>query len=194
MNTIIDAVTGFYGKLPSRGDFVRAGLPTDFVTAWDAWCQRMMAESQAALGDAWEAAWLEAPVWHFALPPGGCGDGAALGVWLPSVDGIGRYFPLTIALVAQCSLSDLVTQAGSFLERAEQAGRDALEHDLAPADLARRAADALWIEPASAEAACLEAGWWTEGAPRVAPAAYSFTGLPDPAFSVCLLVDAEPAP
>ena len=28
---------GFYGKLPARGDFVRAALPRDFTDRWDAW-------------------------------------------------------------------------------------------------------------------------------------------------------------
>jgi len=192
MSTSIFPEAGFYGKLPSRGDFVRAGLPTDFVAAWDVWCQRMMAESRTALGEAWEAAWLQAPVWRFALPPGGCGDGAALGVWLPSVDGVGRYFPLTIALVAPCSLTELAAQGGRFLDHAEQAGRDALELNLGPDELARRAVDSLRIESAPDEG-CV-AGWWTEGAPDVAPACYSFSGLPDAAFSVRMLADTEPEP
>jgi type VI secretion system protein ImpM len=192
MSASIFPDVGFYGKLPSRGDFVRAGLPKDFVAAWDVWCQRMMAESQTALGEKWEAAWLQAPVWRFALPPGGCGDGAALGVWLPSVDSVGRYFPLTIALVASCSLPDLVIRGGRFLEHAEQAGRDALEYGLAPDELARRADDLLRVEAAAAED-CM-AGWWTEGAPDVAPAAYGFSGLPDAAFSIRMLADTEPVP
>src|SRR5690606_36950533 len=28
---------GFYGKLPSRGDFVSRRLPADFIGQWDAW-------------------------------------------------------------------------------------------------------------------------------------------------------------
>jgi type VI secretion system protein ImpM len=185
---------GFFGKLPSRGDFVRAGLPGDFVAVWDLWCQRMIAESRVVLDEAWEAAWLEAPVWRFALPPGGCGDGAALGAWLPSVDGVGRYFPLTIAVVAQCSLQELAARAGSFLDHAEQAGREALVKGLDPADLARRIADSLQADAAPAEAVPQEPGWWTEGSPSVAPAVYAFAGLPDAGFFVRMLVDAEPAP
>ena len=42
-------------------------------------------------------AYLEAPVWRFALPPGMCGERAVLGLMLPSVDKAGRYFPLTFA-------------------------------------------------------------------------------------------------
>ena len=41
---------GFFGKLPARGDFVRAGLPRDFVDPWDAWLQRVLAGSRDAAG------------------------------------------------------------------------------------------------------------------------------------------------
>jgi type VI secretion system protein ImpM len=185
---------GFFGKLPSRGDFVRAGLPADFVSAWDLWCQRMMTESRTALREDWEAAWLEAPVWRFALPRGDCGTGAALGVWIASVDAVGRYFPLTIAVVAPCSLSELAARAGLFLDRAEQAGREALGQGLDPSELARRAADALHTQPAPTEPAPRDPGWWTEGSPGVAPAAYTFPGLPDAGFFVRMLIDAERGP
>ena len=88
---------GFYGKLPARGDFVRVGLPRDFIDPWDDWLQAVIAGSRSLMGDAWLPAFLEAPVWRFALPPGMCGGQAALGLMLPSVDQAGRYFPLTFA-------------------------------------------------------------------------------------------------
>ncbi len=93
------AAIGFYGKLPARGDFVQAGLPRSFTDPWDRWLQRVLAASQAMLGDRWLPAWLEAPVWRFALMPGVCGPDPALGLWLPSVDRVGRHFPLTLAAV-----------------------------------------------------------------------------------------------
>jgi type VI secretion system protein ImpM len=190
--TIIPAV-GFFGKLPSRGDFVRAGLPTDFVAGWDKWCQRMLVESRKALGSAWLPAWLEAPVWRFALPPGCCGSGAALGVWLPSVDSVSRYFPLTIAVVGSVSLPDLAMRAGGFLERAEQAGRDALAQDLPPGDLMPLVTNAFQLASGQAEPAAMQPGWWTDGSPRVAAAAHGFVGMPDAAFSTHMLGDMEPA-
>ena len=92
---------GFYGKLPSCGDFVGAGLPRAFVRAWDGWSARALPASRDRLGPAWQAAWLEAPVWRFALPVGACGDQRAFGVWMPSVDRVGRYFPLVLAACAE---------------------------------------------------------------------------------------------
>ena len=44
-------VAGFYGKLPARGDFVRAGLPRDFTDPWDDWLQSVIAGSRALVGD-----------------------------------------------------------------------------------------------------------------------------------------------
>ena len=87
---------GFFGKLPARGDFVRAGLPRSFIDPWDAWLQQVLPASRRILGEAWEPAWLEAPVWRFALPPNLCGPEPVVGLWLPSVDRAGRYFPLML--------------------------------------------------------------------------------------------------
>ena len=72
------------------------------------------------------------------LPPGLCGKNGVLGLWLPSVDKVGRYSPLTIAAAAPCDWLPYVGEMTSFLAAAEEAGRDALEHDLAPADVLER--------------------------------------------------------
>ena len=125
-----DAIAGLFGKLPARGDFVRENLPRDFTDGWDGWWQRGLADTQARWRDEWDAAWLEAPVWRFMLPPGLCGKSGVLGLWLPSVDKVGRYSPLTIAAAAPCDWLPHVGEMTSFLAAAEEAGRDALEHDL----------------------------------------------------------------
>lgn len=89
---------GFFGKLPGYGDFIERSLPRSFVEVWDQWLQRAMAGSRQMLGEQWLDSYLTSPVWRFALSSG-CVDGHAwLGIMLPSVDRVGRYFPLTIAL------------------------------------------------------------------------------------------------
>ena len=60
-------IAGFYGKLPARGDFVRGALPRDFTDRWDAWLAPAIAGSRERMGEAWLPAFLEAPVWRFAL-------------------------------------------------------------------------------------------------------------------------------
>lgn len=89
---------GFFGKLPSRGDFVSRRLPKDFVDRWDAWLQGGLAASRAALGRDWLEVYLTSPIWRFALAPGVCGEQGQVGVMMPSVDKVGRYFPLTAAV------------------------------------------------------------------------------------------------
>src|SRR5713226_4821463 len=113
------AAIGFCGKLPGRGDFVAAGLPRRFTEAWHDWLQPVLAASRHALGEDWLAAWLEAPVWRFALSPGICGPDSVLGLWMPSVDSVGRHFPLTFAAIA--SNADpvlLIREGGGFATEA----------------------------------------------------------------------------
>ncbi len=90
---------GFYGKLPALGDFVGRRLPRDFVTPWDDWLQLSVAASRNQLGDAWLDTYLTSPLWRFALSAGVCGETACAGVMMPSVDRVGRYFPLALAVV-----------------------------------------------------------------------------------------------
>ena len=160
---------GFYGKLPSRGDFVRAGLPAGFVTPWDAWLQGVLPGSRTLLGGRWQPAWMEAPVWRFLLRAGECGPGAVLGLWMPSVDAVGRAFPLTIAAVFANGPAVL---AEDWLDVAEACGRDALATDMDPAGLAAHLLSAP-LEGADTGTP----GWWTEGAPLV-PAGRLPGGLP----------------
>ena len=90
---------GVFGKIPSLGDFLRAGLPAAFVSAWDTWLQTCIADGRAALGARWTDAYMSAPIWRFTLPPGVAGPRAASGVLLPSVDRVGRQYPLTLAAI-----------------------------------------------------------------------------------------------
>jgi len=93
----VPIVPGWYGKIPAMGDFVSRRLPEAFVTRWDRWLAEGIAESKATLGDQWLDAFLHAPIWNFGLKPGHIDARAWFGVMMPSVDRVGRYFPLTIA-------------------------------------------------------------------------------------------------
>jgi type VI secretion system protein ImpM len=183
------AAIGFCGKLPARGDFVSAGLPRRFVDPWHDWLQRMLMASREALGEGWNAAWLEAPVWRFALAPGLCGPDAALGLWMPSVDNVGRYFPLTFAVVTSgIDAAALVCSRDGFFAVAEAAGRDALALDLAPDEVSDRIAHtgAAALELGVELSLCPPAGslWWSEGSPRVPGATIARALLPDaPVFT-----------
>lgn len=179
------AAVGFCGKLPARGDFVCAGLPRHFVEPWHDWMQRVLAASRQTLGEDWAAAWNEAPIWRFALSPGVCGADAVLGLWMPSVDRIGRHFPLSFAAVAaDGDIAALSGEGGGFLDAAEAAGLDALARDIEPDEIAARLLAATWREPKGAGVppdACRGGGavWWTDGAPRVPGGTLASRALPD---------------
>jgi type VI secretion system protein ImpM len=171
-------MAGFYGKVPARGDFVRAGLPRDFIDAWDDWLSEVMSTSKEVGGDAWLPAFLEAPVWRFALPSGLCGASAIIGLMLPSVDKAGRYFPLTFAAAIDGPGVSSDSAADAWLDICEDAGRAALERDLGPDDI--RAMVPL-PDLQSRDRRADETEWWTEGSTRLGPTRRTSAGLPDAA-------------
>ncbi|NWA02518.1 type VI secretion system-associated protein TagF [Pseudomonas gingeri] len=93
-------VAGFFGKVMSHGDFVMRRLPAGFLREWDNWLQAGLQHSRERLGEQWLAVYLCSPVWRFALSAGVCGEQAWCGVMIPSLDRVGRYFPLTLAASA----------------------------------------------------------------------------------------------
>jgi type VI secretion system protein ImpM len=178
-------VVGLFGKLPARGDFVRSGLPGSFVAPWDAWLQAALAASQVLLGEDWLPAWLEAPVWRFAFAPGLCGPASVVGTMLPSVDRVGRYFPLTLAaLFAADAPPGNDGDAESWLDGAEAAGFAALERDATQDDVAA-------LLPPPPGTPPIEAGsrWWTAGGPRVAATQRHHPALPPPEDFAAMLQD-----
>ncbi len=117
---------GWFGKIPALGDFARRRLPDPFVERWDGWLQAGMAHGRARHGDRWLDLYLTFPVWRFLIGPETPGADAWCGVLLPSVDRVGRCFPLTIARTCPSTLL--------------AAGLEALESGLAPLAVAGLAA------------------------------------------------------
>ncbi len=122
--------SGFYGKLPCRGDFMQRRVPQGFVDAWDAWLQEGLHASREQLGSQWLEVYLTSPVWRFVLAEGICGESAYAGVMLPSVDRVGRYFPLTLVSpleVGSCLLEAACGAGRAWFDAAESLARKALE-------------------------------------------------------------------
>jgi type VI secretion system protein ImpM len=173
---------GFAGKLPSRGDFVARGLPRSFLEAWDEWLGAVMPGSREILGESWLPAWLEAPIWRFALPGGQAGPDAVAGVLLPSVDRAGRHWPLTLAAVLPGRIAAPVPDI-EWYAALEAIGLDAVLGDVTPEDIEARLPDFL------ESIAEMPSGWWTEGSPRVAAQQFSAGALPGPAAFARMLDD-----
>lgn len=89
---------GFYGKLPAHGDFIDRGLPVSFISAWDQWLQHSMEASREQCGENWLNLYLTSPIWRFSLTTGVVDGNAWAGLLVPSVDSVGRYFPVTMAM------------------------------------------------------------------------------------------------
>lgn len=89
-----------FGKVQSKRDFISHGAPRSFLSVFEPWIQGAVASSRARLGQSWQAAFLTAPIWRFWLGADICGT-TAIGAFTPSMDGVGRYFPLTVAVLAE---------------------------------------------------------------------------------------------
>lgn len=85
---------GFFGKLPAKGDFLTRALPPDVLSVWEKWLETSMAGAKQQLGPRWGPTYERAPVWRFWIGARLTGH-ALTGVWAPSVDRVGRQFPLT---------------------------------------------------------------------------------------------------
>ncbi len=126
-------VPAWFGKLPGMGDFAQRRLSPYFVEVWDNWLQTGL-QSLRTERDDWLAYYLEAPLWFFALGPNVIGPNPWLGVLMPSVDAVGRYFPLTLAieLASQdnTSAEQALARIHSWWQRSAQAALTALEANL----------------------------------------------------------------
>ena len=92
---------------------------------------RDFGEPACKLGAGWQAAFLRAPIWRFWLGAELCGTTVA-GAFMPSVDGVGRYFPLTIFARADAGMAipppELDPQDAWF-RTAEELLLSALDHE-----------------------------------------------------------------
>lgn len=200
---------GYFGKIPGHGDFVSRGLPSDLVLAWDTWLQQCMLESRRQLGDQWLTHYLTSPVWRFAISPGVLGSEGLGGVMMPSVDRVGRYFPLMIAATGAPPLLDWLQKQAVWYDAIEDLALASLDagfrlerFDAVPEPVP--APDSVvvptptecgWRLPLHANvadqiAAALLQGhslWWSEGSPSVDASMLVRTGLPSPAAYAAML-------
>ncbi|MGH8762691.1 MAG: type VI secretion system-associated protein TagF [Nitrosospira sp.] len=160
-------IAGWYGKIPCLGDFVSRRLPADFIVGWDLWLQHAIAASRAQLGERWLDLYLIAPIWRFILMPGVCGTtpGILAGVLMPSVDNVGRYFPLTIALRMDSRPGTILSvfSAQPWYSALERIAVSTLNINSLPDDLDRKLANHPFpaVEPGSQRVGAQElAAWW----------------------------------
>jgi type VI secretion system protein ImpM len=190
-------VTGYFGKVSTLGDFVSRGLPDGLVAAWDAWLQQCIHASRQQLGDQWLNHYLTSPVWRFAISPGILGPEGLGGVMMPSVDRVGRYFPLMIGAVGAPPLLDWFHKQVAWYDAVEEMARASLDVAFGlqqfasapepgiqadqpmPTDVSWRfMLDDSVGERVVAAALLGHSLWWTDGSPGVDPSLLLCSGLP----------------
>ena len=154
-----------FGKLPSHGDFVARGLDADARDAWDTWLSQGLAGARATLGDGFDTAYETAPPWRFVTGPGSFGPGWRAGALTPSVDSVGRRFPIVVA-TEDLSAEQAANEGAALAQAMDDAIRDAFEQQLT-ADAALQAAQVRAAEPQAAEPVATPS-WWTEGGEHLA--------------------------
>lgn len=124
---------GWHGKIPTLGDFATRRLDPELVQAWDDWLSQGLAALQRQ--PQWLEAYLASPSWRFVLMPGVLPGAAAAQAWagvlMPSVDRVGRYFPLTLmqALPALPASATAFDALWHWLVKLDEAAADALHED-----------------------------------------------------------------
>ena len=82
-----------------RGDYISRNCPAGFLVIWEPFLQEGLAAASSELKEAWEGAYMTMPVWKFVMRPvaGNCPMRTAVaGAFMPSVDRVGRKYPLAI--------------------------------------------------------------------------------------------------
>ncbi len=86
---------GVYGKLPSHPDFVSANVSSEITVELYEWLQHVIHHSKEQLNESeWLSSYLISPIWRVYYPSKSNKYDPWIGIMLPSVDAIGRYFPL----------------------------------------------------------------------------------------------------
>ncbi|GGF11136.1 type VI secretion-associated protein [Aliidongia dinghuensis] len=207
MTQSLPTTLAYYGKLPARGDFVGRRLARETIGLWDDWLQQSIARSREAVGAQWLDLYLVSPLWRFVLPAGLCGRTALAGVMMPSVDKVGRAFPLMLAAeLADLEPAAVLAGGQGWFSAIEDLALAALAEDFALEQLdAPLAAFAPGAVPAVRSAELGPIGlampwggaddtrtlaeygqgsdrslWWTLGSERVSPVLVLARGLPAP--------------
>lgn len=138
-----------FGKLPAHGDFIARGLSDADVE----WLDDFLSASlrHAAMMDGFDDLYASAPAWRFVTTIGGQ---AVCGVVAPSIDRVGRQFPILVGVAAGEDSDVRIDACETQLYQAFAEGLDA---------------DALFARLAMAPApqgTPPSAGWWLEDSER----------------------------
>jgi len=149
----IQVIPGWYGKLPSLGDFASRRLGADFIPVWDAWLQEVIHATRNASREGWLESYLTMPIWRFVLLPGLIGSNGWAGVLMPSVDRVGRQFPLTLVagLSSDAAVAHAVFHGAEWFEGLEATALSVLDPTRGPEELDHSLIDRAFAAPQAAD-------------------------------------------
>ncbi len=134
--------SGCYGKIPRLGDFITRFLAGSMVANWDEWLQEGISASREQLGETWIDYYMVSPVWNFAAGPGTLDQSTWLGVLIPSVDRVGRYFPFSVMVNAgDCPPITAIHRWQDWFDAAQGLALDSLGDEFEPETLESRLAE-----------------------------------------------------
>ncbi|SDO87173.1 type VI secretion system protein ImpM [Aureimonas jatrophae] len=178
---------GFFGKVPSQGDFVASRFDRSLRDPLDRWAQRALAQARRERGESWKQAFLAMPPWRFALGAALAGGEPAIGVMVPSQDRVGRPFPLFLGarMADHRGPVRLLARQRRWFETAEALALEARGTTM-PLERLDRNLASLWPDPgAGSDEGAGSSGreerdrsfWWTDGNP---PRRFAANGFPAP--------------
>ncbi len=138
-----------FGKLPAHGDFIARGLSDAETERLDDFLSASL--RAAALIDGFDDLYASAPAWRFVTTIGGQ---AVCGVLAPSIDKVGRLFPILAGVAAGEDTDLRIDACEAQLYQAFSEGLDA---------------DALYARLTAApepEGSPPAPGWWLEDSER----------------------------
>ncbi|WP_234383842.1 type VI secretion system-associated protein TagF [Paracidovorax avenae] len=109
----------WFGKLPGQGDFVGRRMPRAMSGAWDEWLSHGLGHLRSTAHGDWERTFTQAPLWSF-VASGSKGAAPSCGVLAPSIDRVGRCYPLTVMAVGESGRQALAADGvlGQFFSEA----------------------------------------------------------------------------
>ena len=108
VGTLSRPTASWFGKLPSQGDFVGRRMPHAMVKCWDDWMRAGLDTLRNEAPSNWEQRFVHSPLWFFMSPAVVMGV-PVVGVLAPSVDRVGRCYPISVMAVADQDDCDLAS-------------------------------------------------------------------------------------
>ncbi|WP_288431297.1 type VI secretion system-associated protein TagF [uncultured Agrobacterium sp.] len=195
---------GFFGKIPSHGDFISEGLDRELVGTLDEWLRAGLHACADQFAGRWSSVFSSSPPRRFIIERGVWGNAAYTGVLLPSKDRVGRKYPLVV--LAQLNsfrqhpkmlyLDETWFMAAEALAETSMAGDFEMSRFTSAIRRLRlpkpkEEEDSYPPEPRMGKPTSL---WWHIDAETRRPKGFKFEGKPNTGDFVKLFQEAQPTP